>query len=122
VRAAVLTGKRARSLRRTLTPPEAALWKFLRVRDERSPAFRRQHPIGPYILDFYCAAASLAVEVDGYSHGVEGAEAHDIRRDAWLRSHGLEVVRIAAVSVMSDPPAVADGLRTLARQRAEGRQ
>ena len=105
-----------------MTPPEVALWKFRRVRDERSPAFRRQHPIGPYILDFYCAAADLVVEVDGYSHGVEGAQAHDARRDAWLRSQGLEIMRIAAVSVMSDPPAVADGLRALARQRAEARR
>lgn len=101
-----------------MTPPETAPWKFLRVRDERSPAFRRQHPVGPYILDFFCAPAGLVVEIDGYSHCVEGAEAHD----AWLRSQGLDVMRIAAVSVMADPPAVADGLRALARQRAEARQ
>jgi very-short-patch-repair endonuclease len=56
--------------------------------------FRRQHPIGPYVLDFYCSAARLAVEVDGYSHEVGDAPAYDARRDAWLLERGIETLRI----------------------------
>jgi very-short-patch-repair endonuclease len=56
--------------------------------------FRRQHPIGPYILDFYCPAVRLAVEVDGYSHEVGDAPAYDARRDAWLLKRGIETLRI----------------------------
>ncbi len=68
MRAPVLTQKRARSLRRAMTPPEAAIWLRLRERMPGRLTFRRQHAIGPYILDFYCAALNLAVEVDGSTH------------------------------------------------------
>jgi very-short-patch-repair endonuclease len=60
----------ARRLRRNLSPPEARLWNRLRTRRPGTPVFRRQHPIGPYVLDFYCAEARLAVEIDGMSHDV----------------------------------------------------
>jgi very-short-patch-repair endonuclease len=64
--------------------------------------FRRQHPIGPYILDFYCPSARLAVEIDSAAHdGVERME-HDSRRDAWLRERGICVVRIMAADVLKD--------------------
>ncbi len=61
------TLRRARSLRRQLTPPEAKLWR--RLRDRRADfKFRRQHPIGSYVLDFFCPEVRLAVEVDGDQH------------------------------------------------------
>jgi very-short-patch-repair endonuclease len=60
--------QRARRLRRKLTVPEARLWSLLRKRFTGQPIFRRQHPIGPYVLDFYCAKAKLAVEIDGIAH------------------------------------------------------
>ncbi|HEX7742749.1 MAG TPA: endonuclease domain-containing protein [Sphingobium sp.] len=62
--------------------------------------FRRQHPVGPYVLDFYCASARLAVEVDGGFHDVADQIAHDQRRDDWLRSQGIRVLRIKAVDVL----------------------
>ena len=61
------TVTKARSLRRSMTLPEVVLWKVLRAR----PAgikFRRQHPVGPYVLDFYCEAALTGIEVDGMAH------------------------------------------------------
>jgi very-short-patch-repair endonuclease len=58
----------ARRLRRNLSAPEARLWNRLRERKPGTPVFRRQHPIGPYVLDFYCAEARVAVEIDGMSH------------------------------------------------------
>lgn len=102
MRAPVLTLKRARRLRRTLTPPEVALWARLRSRQPGRPAFRRQHPVGPYILDFYCAKARLAVEIDGFVHQTEGRPEHDIRRTAWLGSQGVDVLRIPAAEVFRD--------------------
>jgi len=54
-----------------MTLPEVVLWQHLRGRHFSGPRFRRQHPAGPYVLDFYCPAAKLAVEIDGYVHGLE---------------------------------------------------
>ncbi len=58
--------------------------------------------MGPYILDFYCSTARLAIELDGYSHGVEGAELHDARRDAWLRTQGITTLRFCNDDVRDD--------------------
>ena len=81
MRAPTETFKRARTLRRTMTLPELLLWEKLRGRRLNGLRFRRQHPTGPYILDFYCPQAMLGVEVDGLAH--EGAEkaARDALRD-----------------------------------------
>jgi very-short-patch-repair endonuclease len=91
--------ERARTFRRELTPPEARLYVQLRSRKLRGLKFRRQHPIGPYILDFYCPAAKLAVEVDGASHLTAERGAHDGRRTEWLAGQGIKVMRIAASDV-----------------------
>jgi very-short-patch-repair endonuclease len=96
VRAPKKTISNARRLRRTLSVPEAPLWSRLRVRTPGKPVFRRQHPIGPYVLDFYCAKARLAIEVDGVSHDMGDRPRRDIQRDAWLQARGVTVVRIAA--------------------------
>ena len=91
--------ERARGFRRELTPPEARLYVALRGRKLRGLKFRRQHPIGPYILDFYCSAARLAVEVDGASHLTAERGARDERRTQWLAVKGIKVLRIAASDV-----------------------
>lgn len=108
---------RAKRLRRELSLPETLLWVRLRRRDPDRPAFRRQHPVGPYVLDFYCAQARLCVEVDGWAHGTEDRPQRDARRDAYLRSLGVEVLRIAAADVLRDPDAVAYGLIRVAGER-----
>ncbi len=108
---------RARALRRTLSPPEVKLWCELRAQSPGRCPFRKQHPVGPYVLDFYAASARLAVEVDGYSHGVEDRAGRDARRDAWLALSHIEVHRIAASEVLRDATAIADGLLRLARER-----
>ena len=58
----------AKRLRKTMTKPEIWLWGGLKSQHKNGPVFRRQHAIGPYILDFYCVKAKLAVEVDGITH------------------------------------------------------
>jgi very-short-patch-repair endonuclease len=100
LRAPPKTIANARQLRRNLSAPEAMLWSRLRTRQPGMSAFRRQHPIGPYVLDFYCAKARLAVEIDGMGHEVEDRPQRDTRRDAWLQSEGVTVTRIAAVDVL----------------------
>ena len=100
MRAPTETVETARHLRRNLSPPEARLWSRLRARLRGAPAFRRQHPIGPYVIDFYCAKARLAVEVDGISHDMGDRPQRELRRDAWLRSEGISVPHIPAIDVM----------------------
>jgi very-short-patch-repair endonuclease len=114
MRSSILTAKRARNLRRIMTEPEVMLWTRLRRRLPDHPVFRRQYPIGPFILDFYCPAARLAVEVDGAIHGEERQVAHDQRRDAWLREQGVTVYCTSASSVFEDADEAADAARRLA--------
>jgi len=90
------TVARARDLRRAMTLPEVLLWQQIRARRLDGIRFRRQHPIGPYILDFYCEDARLAVEVDGESHSQAEAVEHDNRRTEWLNARGISVLRIPA--------------------------
>ncbi len=96
MRAPRKTIRNARRLRRALSVPEARLWSCLRRREPDKPVFRRQHPIGPYVLDFYCAKARLAIELDGLSHDLGDRPQRDIRRDGWLKERGVTVIRIAA--------------------------
>ena len=95
------TLQRARSLRRQLTPPEVRLWVALR-RKGQGLRFRRQHPIGCYVLDFYCERARLAVEVDGAFHWAGDGQERDAVRDAWVAEQGVRRLRLAARLVMQD--------------------
>ena len=85
---------RARRLRRKQTWAEKALWRLLRDRRFSGYKFRRQHPLGEYYLDFYCAEARLVLETDGFGHGFPDQQRHDARRDEFLRSQGIVVKRI----------------------------
>lgn len=96
-----LTLRRARDLRAHMSLPEVLLWQAVR-RKQYEFRFRRQHPAGPYILDFFCAEAALAVEVDGCSHGTDDRPDHDKRRDDWLAKQGIRVLRLPAALVLSD--------------------
>ncbi|HCT4297760.1 TPA: endonuclease domain-containing protein [Klebsiella quasipneumoniae] len=82
----------ARQLRRSLTPTERRLWYLLRNRRFACYKFRRQHPVGPYILDFACCATWLAIELDGGQH--DPRRVYDVRRTRWLQSQGWRVLRI----------------------------
>ncbi len=85
-----------------MSPAEVILWQILRGAQLDGLRVRRQHPIGPYILDFYCPKARLAVEVDGRGHDVEERFRHDQRRAAWLKELGIGTLRIPARDVL-DP-------------------
>jgi very-short-patch-repair endonuclease len=107
----------AQKLRRKLTVPEARLWNRLRARLPGQPIFRRQHPIGPYVLDFYYAKAHLAIEIDGISHDMGEQPQHDEQRDAWLKKHGVTVMRIPASELSRNIDEAADAIVRLATEK-----
>lgn len=115
------TVKLARKLRSEMTLPEGKLWIELRKRPG-GYKFRRQHPAGQFVLDFYCAAVRLAIEVDGTTH--DGAEAalRDQRRSAWLRSRGIATTRIPARMVLQDLDAVVSRLVQICDARLAERE
>jgi very-short-patch-repair endonuclease len=106
----------ARRLRRKLTAPEARLSSLLRRRSAGQPVFRRQHPIGPYVLDFYCAKANLAIEIDGIGHDMGDRPYRDEKRNAWLTKRGLTVLRIPAAELMRSADEAADAIVRLATE------
>jgi very-short-patch-repair endonuclease len=79
-----------------MTFTEQRLWTHLRGRKLEGWKFRRQHPIGEYIVDFYCPAARLVVELDGYSHGFDKQIAYDAARQRWLEFQGYTVLRFGS--------------------------
>ena len=93
--------KRARALRRKMSLPEVLLWQHLRQGPD-GLKFRRQHPAGPYVLDFYCEEARLCVEVDGAAHDFGDNPTNDEHRDAWLLEAGIRTLRVAARDVLNN--------------------
>ena len=88
--------------------PEVLLWRELRQQSELK--FRRQHPLGKYVLDFYCASTKICVEIDGQSHEMRDQPERDATRDQWLSDQGIEVIRIAASEVLRSPTETAQAL------------
>ena len=114
------TVKRARKLRSELSPPEVVLWRELRKRPGGFK-YRRQHPAGPYILDFYCAVVSLAIELDGMAHDGMDAAKRDARRSAFLRSQHVATVRVPAKAVLQDLEATVVRIVEVCSDRVERR-
>jgi very-short-patch-repair endonuclease len=102
MRAPDKTFDRARKLRREMSLPEIVLWRALRKTRLAGLRFRRQHPIGPYVVDFYCASSRLALEVDGFAHDSVARAHQDESRQAWLAQQGVRVLRIRASDVLKD--------------------
>ena len=111
--------KRGRELRNGMSPPEIILWKA--IRGERlGYTVNRQKPFGRYFLDFYIAKLKVAIEVDGRIH--EDTYQHDHKRDKWLESQGVIVVRIAARSIFESVSDVVEYLEIRVNEIAEERQ
>ena len=90
--------KYAQTLRKNMTKEERRLWyEYLR---QYTHQFRRQVTIGHYILDFYCAAAKLAIELDGSQHYETDGQQYDEKRDAWLERQGIQVLRFSNTDVL----------------------
>lgn len=110
------TVRRAQAERRDLSLPEVRLWEVLRTKPG-SLRFRRQHPAGPYVLDFFCARANLAVEIDGFAHDTADRPMRDERRGTWLAERRIDTLRVPAIDVLRDPVAVAEAVVAIAQER-----
>ena len=110
------TVKLAHKLRAEMTPPEIALWQALRLRPGGNK-FRRQHPAGIYVLDFFCSKARLAIEVDGRAHDSASVIAKDEARSRFLRENGIATTRIPAKLVLEDIEAVVRRLVEICDER-----
>jgi very-short-patch-repair endonuclease len=83
----------ARNLRIRESWGERVMWAWLRNRRFSDYKFRRQHPAGPYVLDFFCHETKLNIEVDGFQHGLPDNQAADAKRDQFLAAQGIKVLR-----------------------------
>jgi very-short-patch-repair endonuclease len=99
----------ARRLRKEMTVPERMLWQLFRTRPN-GLKFRRQHPVGPYIVDFCCLSARLIVEVDGMAHDMGDSPKRDEIRTRFLKENGYRVLRVSAQRVLVDVVATADAI------------
>ena len=109
--------RRAKGLRREMSLPEILLWQQLR-RGQTGFHWRKQHPAGPYDLDFYCDSAKLCVEVDGEAHDRGDQPAKDARRDRWLAAQGIATLRVPAGEVLRNIGGVLVFIGAYARERA----
>ena len=103
----------ARRARQDLSLPEVLLWQRLKGAPD-GIRFRKQHPVGPYLADFYCAAARLIIEIDGVAHNAGNRPQRDATRTAWLENAGYSVVRIPAAAVLRDADEMARAILALA--------
>ncbi len=110
---------KAKALRAVMTPPEVMLWNHLRGKRLADLRFRRQHPLGAYIADFYCHDARLVIEIDGASHAGVRRD-RDATRDTWMIDRGLRVLRIPAVDVLQNMDDVLRTIHRAARDRIDG--
>jgi very-short-patch-repair endonuclease len=108
----------ARKLRAEMTPPEIALWQAMRKRPG-GHKFRRQHPAGIYMLDFFCTKVRLAIEVDGKAHDSASVIAKDAARSQFLRQKGIATPRVPAKLVLEDIEAVVQRLVQICDERME---
>jgi very-short-patch-repair endonuclease len=119
----------AKALRRDMTDAERTIWYELRAHRFLGASFRRQTPIGPYIVDFVCHAAKLIIELDGGQHFEAEHMARDARRDAYLSALGFRIHRFNNLDVMTNKSGVLETIAaalgkapslTLPRKRGRG--
>jgi very-short-patch-repair endonuclease len=99
---------RARALRQQSTWAEKLLWRWLRDRRFCTYKFRRQHPVGIYVLDFYCLEVRLSIELDGRGHGYSNQQAHDAERTRFLATQGIKELRFWNSHLRRDKQAIRD--------------
>jgi very-short-patch-repair endonuclease len=106
----------ARALRGDMTLAERIIWRGIRAHRLNDVGFRRQAPIGPYIVDFVSHAAMLIIEIDGGQHFEDAHEARDAIRDAFLRSRGFRVLRFNNHEVMTNREGVLTAIAAVLRE------
>ena len=112
-----MPSERARQLRKNPTEAEKKLWSLLRLKQLDGYRFRRQAPIGPYIVDFFCPPALLIIEVDGGQHATEAAA--DEARTHWLQSRGYRVLRFWNNDILQNPEGVLSRLHQVLNETSD---
>jgi very-short-patch-repair endonuclease len=100
-----------KALRNCLTPAEAKLWSLLENSMLENRKFRRQHSVGPYVLDFYCPAEKLCLELDGAAHFADGGHEYDSARKEYLGTLNIRVVRFENKDVFENTEGVLEEIR-----------
>jgi len=108
----------ARTLRKHDTWAEQLLWRWLRDRHFSRYKFRRQHPFGPYILDFFCLEAHLNIELDGFQHGTPEHLDKDRERDVYLEARGIKMLRFWNARLRREKQIVRDLIWQVLQERA----
>jgi very-short-patch-repair endonuclease len=108
--------QKRRQLRSNMTQAETMVWSKLRGKQMCNHKFRRQYSVGSYVIDFYCPALKLAVEIDGDSHFEEGIEAYDQQRQTFIENFGIRFLRFANREVYENLDGVSDAIRQAVRQ------
>ncbi len=108
----------ARKLRKADTWAEQLLWGWLRDRRFSAYKFRRQHPMGPHILDFFCNEAKIDIELDGFQHGHPEHAQADAERDRWLEERGIKVLRYWNGRLRREKQVVRDAIWQVLQERA----
>ena len=112
------TTRIARTLRKQESWAERLMWSWLRDHRFADYKFRRQHPMGPHILDFFCDLANLDIEVDGFQHGAPDPQATDASRDAFLELQGIKVLRFWSSRLRKDKEVIRDTIWRTLQERA----
>jgi very-short-patch-repair endonuclease len=94
-----------------MTDAERRLWQYLKRKQIHGLTFYRQRPIGPYVVDFYCARAGLVIELDGAQHQTDEGARSDATRDEFLRRKGLQVLRFSNQRVLNDTEKVVEEIK-----------
>jgi very-short-patch-repair endonuclease len=100
-------------LRNGLTPAEAKLWSLLKNSQIEKKKFRRQHSVGPYVLDFYCPSERLCIELDGAVHFTDSGYEYDTARTEYLDAHNIFVLRFENKDVFENTEAVLEEIRRI---------
>jgi very-short-patch-repair endonuclease len=107
------SGNNARRLRKKLTPAEDYFWQMVRGRRLFNLKIRRQHPVGPFIVDFYCHELRLVIEIDGEIHDLEDVKLKDIRREDFLRELDLQIIRFTNDDVFRNSHVIGERISAL---------
>jgi len=103
-----------------MPPTEVLLWSQLKGKQMRGCKFKRQYGVGSYVVDFYCPGLRLAIELDGDSHFLDGAEARDMVRQSFIESFGISFLRFPNVEVMNNLDGVLETIySTVERMQTE---
>jgi very-short-patch-repair endonuclease len=112
----------AKSQRRMASDYVLIVWQWLRDRRVLGQKFRREHPVPPYTVDFFCVELGLVIEIDGQPHLTPEGIEHDRVRDRFLKSLGYEILRIPGYEILRDSQSVRNQIVGFVKDASEGRE